>query len=110
MNSAQINSSVAPLGAASLQKNGQELQRDQVLAVSDLDWTNWSTAVSVLPDVAFQGFSSLLKVLCMQGGCELGGALNINSAVIFLTLFVLYQYQLYSFFPLFHVYYEEVGI
>lgn len=97
VSSTQINSSVAPLGAASLQKSW-ELQRDQVPAVT-LSWTDWSTAGSVLPDVAFQGISSSLKVLCMQGGCELGAALNINSAVIFLRLFVLYPYQLYSFSP-----------
>lgn len=55
--------------------------------------------MSVPPDVAFQGFSSSLKALCMQGGCELGAVLKANSAMVFLRLFVLYQYQLYSFSP-----------
>lgn len=49
--------------------------------------------------VAFQGFSSSLKVVCMQGGCELGAALKVNSAMIFLRLFVFYQCQLYCFSP-----------
>lgn len=56
--------------------------------------------MSAPPDVAFQDSSSSFKVVCIQGGCELGAALKVNSAMIFLRLVVLYQYQLYSFFPL----------
>lgn len=98
VSSTQINSFVAPLGAASLQKTGS-CRKIRLWQWVTWGWTDRSTAVSVSSHVAFQGFSSSSKVLCMQGECELGAALKVHTAMIFLRLLVLYQYQLYSFPP-----------
>lgn len=96
-----LHSWVTPVGATSLQTSPWAAERSGY-GSEWLSWscTNWSTVVSAPPDVAFQGFSSSFKVVCVQGGCELGAALKVNSVMIFLRLVVLYQYQLYSFSPL----------